>query len=267
MLYLRKFFNLVKYDPFWSISFVGGFFLLSLALGQYSWLESQMSTTRTVTTPSPFFHALIDKNQNVSRIVRKLQELPGVFSVVALDSDDMKKTLNEIVEQMDESLASVLSDFPFEGIKIVLKNELGIKSEKLIRGYIGRLAGGAENVSFGMTVREKNKNKELSGGGSLINSLFENKQIITIFFIFVLWAFSTLIFCRRQKQWMYCVERFQRKSNFYLKVPLSALSLATIISFSVQYLIIGNVNYLFFSLTLLCFVLTWLMAQDMKKWE
>jgi hypothetical protein len=267
MLYLKSFFSILKFEPLWTTLYLASFLVLSLSLGQVDSIEKTMAKKIDL-RQDPYFHVLIDRNQNVSKIARKLTELPGVMKVKSLPTAELERTLGEVVEQVDASLESLVSDFPFEGIKIVLKNELGSKGEKIIRNYIKRLAGGSDNVNFGVTVREDvAKRKKALASEPLYVKALSYKHHIVIAFSFFVWFFLSMVFFKKMKGWLYCMEHFQRKSNFNFKVPIYGLALVTVLSLIAQSLIIGSINYTAFSMMLIPLALTWWIATDVREWE
>ena len=90
---------------------------------------------------SPFFHALIDKNENYSRVSRKLRSLPGVTNVEVVAPEKMEAEAGKILGSLDFEISSDLLELGYAGIKVVFESNLQEKSMELVREYLLRLVG------------------------------------------------------------------------------------------------------------------------------
>lgn len=238
MFYLRKIKKLFKQSPLTCLFYAISTFILVLTVNVSNEAVSFIEKRGEDIKISPFFHALIDENENYTRYSRKLRALPGVKSVEISRPEEIKSQANDLLGSLDIDISSDLIDMGYAGIKVIFDTNLHDKSISLVRDYLIRLVG-KESITVGELIKTDNK-KEVS---PLKEFVYNNLYWILISSVAVLWTFINFVFVKVFNNQIYLIENFQRKNHFSMKLYTiySGLCIAIVtIAYSIKSFDISN---------------------------
>jgi hypothetical protein len=233
MFYLIHFTKIVVRFPVKVLSWFGlSIVLFSLTANPHLPLNLMDRYQSQDSEPS-YFHALVDGQQNHSRLSRNLLELPQVQRVDLLDQE-------EIIDQVNMALSGIKHDLPegllalnYNGLKIYFADGVKDTSQNLVRDYLIRL-GGANNITLGPTVKKQNiENKK--------HPWIDYLAYIILGVIIVLWGFLTFSFSKLIHRECYLIQEFQRREFVANKVYTVAIILVLFCAV-VSTSLFGNLN-------------------------
>tara|TARA_R110002072_G_scaffold1989_2_gene16277 strand:- start:4214 stop:5002 length:789 start_codon:yes stop_codon:yes gene_type:complete len=238
MFYIKHFYNIITFKTFKGIVFLGLSLSLVLSVFFNSEINNQVNALFKQKNAGPYFHALLNGDQNSSRISRKLKSLPGVKSVKIVAQNDLKKQVSDIINADQLQIDSSLFDLDLVGMKVEFANGISVRSQELIRDYLVRLVG-QNNVSLGAVkaILEKVKAKKFlffmsKWGGDLVSLI-----------ILGLWYLALLFMVDSFDKTSYLVEQFQRRSNVSVKSFLAAFSIIAVASSATYFVQFNQLNF------------------------
>lgn len=180
-----------------------------------------------------YFHALIDGEQNHSRLSRNLLELPQVVQVDLLNQEEIIDQVNTALSGIKHELPEGLLALNYNGLKVTFAADVKESSQDLVRDYLTRL-GGSQNVTLGPIVRTQNKPSEK-------NSWSNSLAYILLGAVFMLWGYLMYSFTKLIHRECYLIQEFQRRNFVANKVYTVAIIFVALISLIVL-TTIGQVN-------------------------
>jgi hypothetical protein len=233
MFYLIHFTKIALRFPFKTLSWaLLSLSYLILAANPYLPLNLVEQNQKQDDEPT-YFHALIDGQQNHSRLSRNLMELPQVTKVDLLNQE-------EIVDQVNLALSGIKHDIPeglltldYNGLKVYFADDVKESSQVLVRDYLMRL-GGASNITLGPIVKKELKTTEQDLWWS-----WANYGLLSL--LFCLWAFITYTFAKLIHRECYLIQEFQRRN--FVAVKVYSIASVFIILIAIMTIIqLGNFN-------------------------
>lgn len=215
MLYLGIVFNV------WRKHFLGTtlFVLSSLSAITVSMYHDKIESWvgQKIEAPKSFFHAIVAGEENHQRLARKLRELPGVESVNVIDDNSLKAQWGQMIADWgldDLKNFEGLRELNYSGLKIVFRDALSERSEKLVMEYVQRLAG-KDNVTMSTIKRPEPELFMVSKKGIFEKPLYWFYGILGL-----VWFLSLFNFNDHLQRESYLVETYQRTKNVQLAVAM-----------------------------------------------
>lgn len=239
MFYLKSFSNIVKshfvlmtFSVLVFSSFIG---VLSFNQDITSFFSLDNKTNR-----SPYFNALISGKHNMESIQRKIEQLPGVESILIKEALDAKLEMEKIIPGID--VDETLNSQVYQPIKIFLNPAITKNSRQLIREYLTRLMG-KESVTFSSVKYPAKVNLKKYPYFKIFSDWSGS---YFAFIAFCLWIVATILVSPYFYQQAFVIEKFQRTKMVALKMYMGFIfSLSGII------LIILNLTHNIFDISTL----------------
>lgn len=179
---------------------------------------------------NPYFNALISKDINLSSVARKIKSLPGVQRVSRVKKIDAKKELGTLNKELNSSVLDRLKSIKYSSLTIELSRNLKVKSQKLIKEYLGRLVG---NESLTLSkIKYPRQNEETE---TIVDKVLKNADIIGLSTMSLLWIILFFTMLKRNSSYFFLVEKFQRKKRIKEKSLSIAVAFIVVISCLVNF--------------------------------
>lgn len=248
MFYLRKLRKLFKQSPVFLMTYLLLTLVCVFSINFHENIINIVEKNSLKDFKPPFFHALIDENQNYTRFSRKLRSLPGVKNVEILSPQLVKDQANEMLGNLNLGISTDLIDMGYAGLKVIFEANLQEKSIELVRDYLVRLVG-KDSITIGDIIQSTNKKED----SFLIDFVQKNLSWIILTSSLLILSLINILFVRFYNNQLYLIENFQRKNNISLKIYLLLSSVVIIIPTLVSSLIsfsLFNLFIIFTALTL-----------------
>jgi hypothetical protein len=256
MFYLNTFFKFIFKYVFVGIPFLFLTVLLFFHIQNGAFFNPYLSSDLKIKQEKPYFLALIKSEENVERIMRKMNSLPGVAHSQKYDNQELRLKLFELFKEQVE----LVENFSFDGIKVVFQDDVSKKSRELIREYLVRYVG-EEKIFLGGIVEPPQVSAKSLNPVRYSLSLWGTIGTTLLWFIFFsLFVFKTTNPC-------YVIENFQSKKAVRFKVISSGLSFLFILMVLISQLFVRQTNWTY-TLALLVLVATaCLLSRRKVKWQ
>lgn len=233
MFYLKNFFSAIFEQKVKGLAFVLLSLGLTFSLLQRNEVKNLFSFSQKI-IQKPYFNALLPSASEAKMIVNRLEKLPGVEEVKIVKHNLDKNSFKSMgVSLSNDVVAGVLSQ-DYQTIKVVLENNLEMRSQNLIKEYLGRLLGDRDVTISEVKLPQKIELKK--NDPSLWVDNYGDLYIIAV--LGVLWLFSCYGIISYIQLKSYLVEKFQRKSDVAMKTFFVGVSLIFIPT--IAYLVVGS---------------------------
>ena len=215
MFYLKSLFNLIKEKP---LFFLFNFLFSTLVLLTIATMDSHKkiydylaNQNQSKNTEGRFFYTLIYNYPSPHSIVKKIKNLPGVYSVKVDDKQKLKTRVQNILQKMSFSLPEGILPKEQFGVKVYLDESVTQKSVSLMQEYIKRMVGG-DKVLFkdSLNRSRKSRDKSLESGGSTI--------LLFYGILSFCWFLSFYGLSKPLRNRAYLITQYQRRSRVALKI-------------------------------------------------
>jgi hypothetical protein len=221
MFYLKNFYSNVKLHPVSGLVFI----LLIALWGSMFIFQDEINRKilkiTEVKSMGPYFHALVDSKVNLPRIIRKLNDLPGIESIQTVPKEEVAKKLKTVLASIDLQEEVNSSSFSYNSLKVTFLKNLRVKSQTLIRDYIVRLAGD-DNISLSAVKGESEENKSIL---KLKKILVKWSMPLGVMAFLSIFFPCLILFNSELRASSYLVENYQRRSFVALKTQIFSMLL------------------------------------------
>lgn len=220
MFYLKNFFIAIFDQKVKGLAFILLSLGLTFSLLQRSEVKNLFSFSQKI-IQKPYFNALLPSSNEARTIAQRLEKLPGVEEVKIIKHELDKSSFKAMgVSFSNEVIEGVFSQ-DFQTIKVVLENNLELRSQNLIKEYLGRLMGDRDVTISEVKLPQKIELKQ--NDPSIWVDNYGDIYIIGL--LGVLWLFSCYGIINYIQVKSYLIEKFQRKSEVAMKTFLVGASL------------------------------------------
>ncbi|MAX67693.1 MAG: hypothetical protein QF441_06720 [Bacteriovoracaceae bacterium] len=237
MFYLKEFFKIIRENLILGAIYICatvGVISTTYFQNDIRSLLSLQESTKTY----PYFNALVSENKNLTGVLRRVRNLPGVVNVQAASEKSLGDEVENLKKVFGANLVDSLASVNYKRIKIEVDNELKASSFSLIKEYLARLIG-EKSITMGeMKYPKKVKIKK----GDFLYTFLKMFDVYAIFVFSGLWLISFLLILKPTLKTAFVVEKFQRKSSVCFKIVfISTLSLVAT-TFLINYILVGHLN-------------------------
>lgn len=218
MFYLTNFFKVLIDQKFKGLAFIVLSFALCFSLLRRDEVKKIFSFSQKI-IQKPYFNALLPSSREASIIASRLERLPGVEEVKLIKHNIDPKKINAVGANLSaEVLNSVLGQ-DYQTIKVVLEKDLEVRSQSLIKEYLGRLVGDRD-----VTISEIKTPGKIEINQNDPSFFIDNYGDLYVAIILsVLWLFSCFGIISYIQVNSYLIEKFQRKKDVAMKTFLSGV--------------------------------------------
>lgn len=174
---------------------------------------------------NPYFNALISKDVNLNSISRKIKSLPGVKRVKHIKTVDAKAELGKLNSELKSSVLDRLKSVKYSTLTVELTKNLKIKSQNLIKEYLGRLVGQESLTISKIKYPRQNQQSE-----SFVDQVLKNIDYIVISSLSFLWILLLIAIIKKNASYFFLLEKFQRKS--FIKEKSIAVGVGLLVAVS-----------------------------------
>ena len=212
MFYLNQFLKLLALTPFRGAVFVFSNIFFIFVLSNEAYMKDLTSTIKS--RPSFFYSVFMnEKTPNILR--EKLLNLPGILKVELETSSAEGPTFKNLSADVRSFIESEFANEKFYSLKIYLEEFLDIKSEGLLKNFIGEYSP-KSFIGTTLTDRPPKTNK---------NFLQENIYYVTCFVALCFWLISLILCSENWKNYFFILSRSNRVSSPGMKTMGLSLTL------------------------------------------
>ena len=224
-------------------------------LNQKRILKTLNESSITPVEKESYLLGLIDKKENLNRILRKVNSLPGVKKSHKYNNNKLKSKLAKSLNMDSEIL---LEDFDYEGVKVIFASGTNLKSKELIKEYLVRYVG-KDKIVIGKIVSPPPVKTSFK-------ALLAKQIKIVLSVAFVLWVIFGLLFSYRINNPCYLIENFQSKKNVRFKTLSLGFSTLLIIVLVTSYVISKEIQPVMAASSFLCILICSFIYSNRAKW-
>ncbi len=212
MFYLKLFINAFLEKKVNAIIYSLSFFIMLGAFLYQSEIALFASNTLSVKRKALSFKIAYRENQMTNGFEAKILKIPGVLKIVPVQQDSINKNIQKVLLKYDIN-QELLNLERFQGLKIILHEDLSIKNQEMVRTYVSKLL--ANTNSFVAPLSVPNQDLLIQTGNFRGVSLQVLKISMFIAFLSFLISFYFMLMNLYKKSFI--VENYQRKKYVALK--------------------------------------------------
>lgn len=223
MFYLKEFSKVMKENLILGLIFIlSTVSIVSLSFNQQK-VEGFFSLSKK-TQNYPYFNALLTTTNDISSVVRKIKNLPGVMGVKLASNLNLDSEIQALQSKFGEAFLGAFTGAKYQQLKVELKTGINDKNQSLIREYLSRLVG---KSSITLSSTRSPRVVKIKKNDPLISFLnFGDIYLLSI--MGGLWLLSMVLLLKPIKNKAYIIEKFQRRSLTDLKIKLTGLTLIAV---------------------------------------
>src|SRR5690554_6786051 len=204
MFYLSHFFKILIDQKLKGFAFIVLSLGLSFSLLQRNEVKKIFSFSQKI-IQKPYFNALLPSGKEASIIANRLERLPGVEEVKLVKHSLAPSDIKAMGVNLSPDIIQSVLGQNYQTIKIVLEKDLELRSQNLIKEYLGRLVGDRD-----VTISEIKTPQKIQLNQNDPSFFIDNYgDIYIIAILSVLWFFSCYGIINYIQLNSYLVEKFQ----------------------------------------------------------